>query len=50
MKALMKTQVLRFSGFLGALIAAAVVIATTGDVVTAAGLVAASVSAVTLGD
>lgn len=44
----MKTQIIRFSGFLGALIAAAVVAVTTGDVVTAAGLVAASISAVTL--
>lgn len=46
----MKTRILRFSGFIGALVAAAVVVATTGDVITAAGLVAASVSAVTLGE
>ena len=40
------TKLARYSGFLGALVAAVVIVVTTGDITTASGIVAASLSSV----
>lgn len=45
MSLIQTSKILRFSGFFGAVAAAIVVVLTTGDAVTAGGLIAASLSA-----